>query len=117
VPWAPGKGVIGASVAHGETVAVDLAQLYRDLGSPAADEWSQVPADVRLGLSYGEYLDVRDKYFVVVSTPVIDDLGGRTKVWGCVALDGPDGELDALSTGQIVGVVNSLAQGLLRQNG
>jgi hypothetical protein len=117
VKWKPGKGVIGACVARGEVVAVDLTQMYRDLGARSKDEWPNVPDDVRLGLTWEEYVDVRDKYEVVVASPVIDDSGARSKVLGCVALDGPAGRFADLTTDEVLGLLNSAAQGLLHQVG
>jgi hypothetical protein len=115
IRWGPGKGVIGACVSRGEVVAVDLRQLYDDLGEPGATEWATLPDDVRLGLSYAEYLDVRDKYDVVVATPVIDDTGGVAKVGGCVSLDGPAGRFDDLTSDEVLSVLAWAAQGLLRR--
>jgi hypothetical protein len=117
VRWRPGKGVIGACVQRGEVVAVDLTQMYRDLGDRTKEEWPRVPDDVRLGLTFEEYLDVRDKYEVVVASPVIDDSGPRSKVLGCVALDGPEGRFASLTTDEVLGLLNSAAQGLLHQVG
>lgn len=114
VHWKPGKGVIGACVGKGEVVAVDLAQMYTALGDPTEAEWPAVPDDVRLGLSYAEYLDVRDKYDVVVASPLIDDSRARATVVGCLALDGPAGTYAELTTTEVLGLLNSLAQGLLR---
>ena len=113
IRWQPGKGVIGSCVAQGEVVAVDLTQMYRDLGDPSAGEWATVPDDVRLGLSYEEYQDARDKYAVVVASPVIDDSGTSAQVVGCVALDGPEGRFADLTTDEVLGLLNSAAQGLL----
>jgi hypothetical protein len=115
VAWRPGKGVIGACVDRGEVVAVDLAQLYADLGDPTAEEWRDLPADLRLGLDYEEYRDVRDKYAVVVATPIIDDSGPRSRVVGCVVLDGPAGRLADLTTDEVLGLLNFAAQALLQQ--
>jgi hypothetical protein len=115
IVWRPGKGVIGACVERQDVVAVDLKQMYDDLGFRTEDEWATVPADMRLGLSYGDYLDVRDKYAVVVASPLIDDSGGRARVRGCVALDGPEGRFADLTTDEVLGLLNSAAQGLLRQ--
>jgi hypothetical protein len=117
VRWKPGKGVIGACVARGEVVAVDLTQMYRDLGARTKDEWPSVPDDVRLGLTWEEYVDVRDKYEVVVASPVIDDSGTRSRVLGCVALDAPDGHFADLTSDEVLGLLNSAAQGLLHQVG
>jgi hypothetical protein len=117
VDWRPGKGVIGTCVSKGEVVAVDMAQLYADLGQPSATEWAQVPEDTRLGLSYDEYLDLRDKYAVVVATPIIDDRGPRSRVAGCVALDGPEGRLDQLASDEVLGLLNFAGRALLQQAG
>ena len=117
VDWRPGKGVIGTCVVRGEVVASDLAQLYRDLGSPTRAEWPRLPEDVRLGLSYEEYLDVREKYAVVVASPIIDDSGSRSRVVGCIALDGPEGRLADLTTDEVLGLLNFAGQTLLQQVG
>jgi hypothetical protein len=104
-------------VTKGEVVAVDVAQLSADLGRPSAAEWRQVPEDLRMGLEHGEYLDIRDKYGVVVASPIIDDSGHRSRVVGCLALDGPDGQLAALSSDEVLGLLNSTCQALLSQVG
>jgi len=117
VEWRPGKGVIGTCVSRGEVVAVDMARLYAELGEPSAAEWAQVPEDTRLGLSYAEYLDLRDKYAVVVATPIIDDTGPRSRVIGCVALDGPEGRLHQLATDEVLGLLNFAGRALLQQAG
>lgn len=115
IVWAPGKGVIGRCVAKGEVALYDLHRMYDDLGAPTAAEWMTLPDDLRLGLTYAEYLDVRDKYAVVVATPVIDDSGAHSAVVGCVALDGPEGWFDPLSSEEVVALLNTAAQGLLHQ--
>lgn len=115
VSWRPGKGVIGACVAKGEVVAVDVAQMYRDLGSPTEEEWETVPAEIRQGLSYVEYLDVRDKYAVVIAAPIIDDAGSSSNVVGCIALDGPEGRFQELQSDEVLGLLNSTATTLLHQ--
>ena len=112
VRWAAGKGVIGTCVSKGEVVSVDLAKMYAALGEITEEEWADVPGDVRLGLSWAEYLDVRDKYAVVVASPLIDDSGPRAAVVGCLALDGPVGSYAALTTAEVLGLLNSRAQGL-----
>ncbi|MFP5283736.1 MAG: hypothetical protein ACLGIF_09830 [Actinomycetes bacterium] len=115
ISWRPGKGVIGACVQQGEVVAVDLDQMYAALGDPTEQEWAEVPADVRLGLSYREYRDVRGKYAVVIASPLIDDARTPARVRGCVVLDGPKGRFPDLTTTEVHGLLNSTAQSLLRQ--
>lgn len=115
IVWRPGKGAIGTCVEKGEVVAVDLTSLYAGLGPVTEQEWETVPDDVRLGLSYAEFEGVRDKYAVVVASPVIDDTGLRSSVTGCVALDGPDGRFADLTSDEVLGLLNSAAASLHRQ--
>lgn len=115
VRWAPGKGVIGVCVERGQVVATDLRAAYAELGPVTEAQWLGLPTDVRLGLSWAELEDVRDKYDVVVATPIIDDSGARSQVVGCVALDGPAGTLDDLGGDDVLGLLDSAGQTLLRQ--
>ena len=115
VRWAPGKGVIGACVERGQVVAQDLRAAYSALGPVTREEWEALPADIRLGLTFDELTDVREKYDVVVATPIIDDSGGHGEVVGCVALDGPPGTLDDLGGDAVLGLLDSAGQTLLRQ--
>jgi hypothetical protein len=117
IAWQPGKGVIGRCVQQGAVVAADMRQLYAGLGSVSRLEWDTlVPDDVRLGMTFEEYLDVRDKYDVVVASPMIDDSGSQSRVRGCVALDGPAGRFTDLTRDEVLGLLDSAAQGLLRQS-
>ncbi|MET1004489.1 MAG: hypothetical protein ABWX96_03010 [Propionibacteriaceae bacterium] len=111
----PGKGVIGRCVETQAVAAYDLAQMYRDLGQPTEDEWASLPVDITLNLSYTEYLDARDKYAVVIASPIIDDASAQARVRGCIVLDGPDGRFADLNADEVLALLNSAAQGLLRQ--
>lgn len=116
IRWAPGKGVAGQCVTRGQVVATDLTRLYAGLGTPTRAEWdTQVPSDVRMGLTYDEFLDVHQKYDVVVASPVIDDSGRGSSVRGCVVLDGPDGSFALLTSDEVLGLLDSAASGLLLQ--
>lgn len=110
-----GKGVIGRCVETQSVAAYDLAQMYRDLGDPTETEWEQLPVDVSLRLSYAEYLDIRDKYAVVIASPIIDDSTPQARVRGCIVLDAPDGRYQDLNTDEVLALLNSATQGLLRQ--
>jgi hypothetical protein len=89
--------------------------MYRDLGQPSDTDWASLPADITLNLSYAEYLDARDKYAVVIASPIIDDSSTQAQVRGCIVLDGPDGRFADLNTDEVLALLNSAAQGLLRQ--
>ena len=52
---------------------------------------------------------------MVDASPVIDDTGATSRVVGCVALDGPDGLFAELTSDEVLGLLNSAAQGLLQQ--
>jgi hypothetical protein len=113
VRWAPGKGVIGACVARAQVVAQDVGADYAAVWPCTREEWETgvVPEEVRLGLGYEEFLDVQGKYDVVVATPVLDDSHpATTRVSGCVALDGPAGSLDRLSTDEVLALLDSAAR-------
>src|SRR5680860_337160 len=117
IDWAPGKGVIGACVVQGQVVAQDIRAIYDAIGECTEEEWNYVvPAEARQGLSYREYLAVADKYDIVVATPILDDSGATTSTVGCVALDGPADTLDRLSADDVLGLLDSAAQSLLRQS-
>lgn len=116
IVWRPGKGVVGLCVTQHQVVATDLTQLYAGLGTPTRLDWdTRVPDDVRLGLTYDEFLEVHHKYDVVVASPIIDDSGRSSTVRGCVVLDGPDGYFAELTADEVLGLLDSAAQGLLRQ--
>ncbi len=116
VKWAPGKGVIGQCVERGQLVAQDVRADYEAVWPCDQQEWDVVvPPEVRNGLTFEEFLDVREKYDVVVATPVLDDSGPGTRVVGCVALDGPAGSLTTLMVDEVLGLLDSAAQGLLQQ--
>ena len=116
IDWQPGVGVIGSCVAMRQVLAQDLAAVYGALLPCTRAEWETlVPEAVRQGLTYDQFLDVHDKYAVVVATPVIDDAGARPRVVGCVSLDGPAGSFAQLTSPQVLGLLGSAAQGLLRQ--
>jgi len=115
VTWKPGKGVAGACVERGVVVAVDLAQMYDDLGPLDENSWNALADDVKMGLSWREYLETLDKYAVVIAVPVIDDSRRQARIRGCVVLDGPRGSLAQLTEPEVIALLNALAQGLLRQ--
>ncbi|WP_146149257.1 hypothetical protein [Kineococcus rhizosphaerae] len=103
VRWAPGKGVVGECVATGAVVARDVTAL------DAAGE--------RQGLSPEEFRLVRGKYAVVVAVPLVDDTGQTSAVTGCLALDGPAGSLERLTTPEVLGVLEATARALRRLTG
>lgn len=112
VVWRPGKGVIGCCVSSGKLMSIDIAELYGSLGDPSPTDWDEAPDDVTMGLSYAEYLDLRDKYEVVVALPMTDELKLATRVSGCVALDGPAGHLRTLMSAEVTDLLVNLVHGL-----
>jgi len=115
VRWAPGKGVIGACVQQGQVVAVDVGADYAAIWPCTREEWETgvVPDEIRLGLSWSEFEDVRGKYDVVVATPILDATGQDTTVVGCVAVDGPDGSLPQVASDDVLDLLDSAATSLL----
>ncbi len=114
VTWRPGKGVIGMCVVEGRDIGYDVSALDRDLEGVSAAEWAQLAADDRLGLSYEEWLLLREKFAVVVATPIVREHSGRARTIGCVAVDGPAGKLDALFSDEVRIEMQSAATSLER---
>ncbi|NHC14188.1 hypothetical protein [Motilibacter deserti] len=114
IDWRPGVGVVGSCVAMRQVVAQDLDAVYRALLPCTREEWETlVPEAVRQGLTYDEFVDVRDKYAVVVATPVVDDSSPVPRVVGCLSLDGPAGSFESLTSPEVLAVLDSAAQALL----
>ncbi|WP_432499019.1 hypothetical protein [Kineococcus auxinigenes] len=112
--WAPGKGVIGRCVADGEVVAVDVAAADAALGDVDADAWGDLPEQDRQGLTFAEHRRLRGKYGAVVAVPLVDDTGPVSAVVGCLALDGPAGELPRLTEPAVLGVLEASGRALRR---
>lgn len=96
-------------------VALDVRADYTAVWPCTREEWETgvVPTEIRLGLSWHEFLDVREKYDVVVATPMLDASGPETRVVGCVAIDGPAGSLVQLSGDDVLALLDSAATSLL----
>ncbi len=114
VQWAPGKGVIGLCVDEGRDIGFDVSELDARLGDVGEQEWPTLPEDARLGLSFAEWQLLRDKYGVIVATPIVRERGGRSETIGCVSLDGPAGQLDVLFSEEVRAQLQSAATGLER---
>ncbi len=115
VNWRPGIGVIGTCVARGQLVAQDLASDYAAIWPCSEQEWDELVDDeIKHGLSFADFLDVRAKYGVVIATPILDDTASTTRVLGCVSLDGPVGSFARLTELDVEGLLDSAAQSLRR---
>lgn len=117
IAWTPGKGVVGACVAQQQVIAKDLRLIDAAIWPCTEEEWDTVaPSDVRLGLTFTEYLEIRGKYDVVVAAPILDASASPTQAVGCVALDGPAGSLELLDRDDVHSLLDSAAQNLLLQD-
>lgn len=117
IAWTPGKGVVGACVAQQQVLAKDLSLIDAAIWPCTEAEWDTVvPPDVRLGLTFAEYLEIRGKYDVVVAAPILDTSASTTRAVGCVALDGPAGSMNLLDADDVHSLLDSAAQNLLVQD-
>jgi hypothetical protein len=114
VVWRPGKGVIGLCVVEGRDIGFDVSELDARLAGVTRAEWPTLPEDARLGLSFDEWELLRDKYGVIVATPIVRERAGRSTAIGCVSLDGPSGQLDVLFSDEVRAELQSAATGLER---
>ena len=94
IRWTPGKGVIGACWEQRADVAANLTEAWGDDPDGMTEaEWSQLPHELRYGLSYDEYNRVRS-YGAIVASPIL--LDGAFE--GCVSADAPGDSFEALRT-------------------
>jgi hypothetical protein len=113
IRWAPGRGVIGTCVETGRLVAQDFAALSDAPDLRTAEDWDELPAEVRLGLTWEQFCAARDKYGTVVAAAVTVDRPAGSEIIGCIALDGPRDLEDELSATPVVNRALEAAQGLL----
>lgn len=88
--WRPGKGVIGACVAHAGIAHCDLSAAWGPHLQATEAQWAALDPRVTQGLAYREFRSLVDggkRLGVVVASPILRD--GRAV--GCVAVDGPPG--------------------------
>lgn len=110
VVWRPGKGVIGRCVAAGTDVAQDVQADTSPWRDADQDDWDlRIPDDVKAGFSFDEFRFMLGRYHVVVATPVLDDSGVRTRIVGCLALDGPSGTFDLLAADDVRAAMGRVA--------
>jgi hypothetical protein len=115
VRWRPGVGVVGVCVRDGQAVVRDVEADERAWLTATREDWDTiVPEHVKVGLSYEEFRRVRGKYHVVLAVPIITEQGQRSKVVGCVALDGPTGSYGALWTQDVRDVLTGATVNLRR---
>ena len=114
VDWQSGKGVIGMCVVEGRDIGYDVSELDADIAGTSREQWAALPDDERLGLTYDEWLLLREKFGVVVATPIVSERSGRATTIGCVALDGPAGRLDDLFSDDVRAQLQSAATSLVR---
>jgi hypothetical protein len=85
IVWTQGKGVIGRCWVEDKAIVMDSAAAYAPFMTVSREEWQrQVPADVRLNLTFGEFKRIRGRYASVIAVPVRDRTGA---VRGCVVAD------------------------------
>lgn len=109
ITWRPGIGVVGQCVERGEDIVENLDVLDEQLENIDEVEWQKLPTDVTYGLSYEEHLKVRGKYGVVLATPMIQETPLGSRVIGCVAVDAPAEDFDALAADNVRGLVAAAA--------
>jgi hypothetical protein len=100
-----GKGVVGTSWLRNDEVIVDNEARYQNIGSE--DAWNRLSASERDGLTYREFMLVRDRGAILAS-PIRDNSG---RFIGCVSVD-IRRKADLLHDEEIRGDVQQLCIGL-----
>lgn len=93
ITWTEGKGVIGRCWLEKEDVAVNIARINKEIKGLTAEEWMDRGADERLGMTLDEVKAAKD-FGAIVASPIMD--GHR--FLGCVAVDGPEGTYQQLTS-------------------
>lgn len=110
VVWRPGMGVIGRCVESGVDEAQDVGSDVAPWVDATRDDWDlRVPEQVKAGFTLDEFQALAGRYHVVVATPLLDDRGPRTRVLGCLSLDGPQGSYDDLSADDVRAAMAAVA--------
>lgn len=114
VVWRPGKGVVGACVATGAEVGLDIDTDSAPWADVPERDWPQVPDYVRAGLEWSEFRALQGKYFVVLATPILDSAVAGTSVLGALAVDGPAGSYEQLWTPDVRSALADAAETVRR---
>lgn len=88
VKWTKGKGVIGTCWDTAREQVRNTHSLYAGLSATSESDWEAVDDDIRMGMSFRDFCQVKGKYGSVIAVPVRDS---NNRLRGVVALDSPKG--------------------------
>jgi hypothetical protein len=103
VDWRPGKGTHGICVKAGTYQWRDLGSDSEQYGQVRDEDWSTVPEAVRQGMKLEEFRKAVGRYRFVAVAPMMQQVGGRDEVTGCLTLDVPSTGTGTCLTSQEVG--------------
>lgn len=78
--WTKDKGVLGRCWRNRRDEELDHQSKYGSYMSYSKDEWQELGQDVREGLSYDDFVAIRD-FGYVLATPIVD---GKSRYRGCL---------------------------------
>lgn len=106
IVWTRGKGVIGQCWATSREQICNTDRLFRSITAATEEEWEQVDPDIRMGMTFSDYCQIKGKYGTVIAVPARD---ANNQLRGVIALDCPPGYHTILKTQGVVEKVNSAA--------
>jgi hypothetical protein len=112
IEWRPGRGVIGLCVARERDFGRDVGADYQRWENCTQEQWAtQVPEDVKMGLTFEQFNLIKGKYGSCVATPMVTE--NPVKVIGCVAIDGPLESYDRLWQDDVRALLQGAAVGIV----
>lgn len=85
IDWTKGKGVIGLCWAQNKCVFRDLKGIANKHADCTNEQFQLLENDIKMGLSYDEFVTIIGKYSSVIAFPITDD----GNFIGCIAVDLP----------------------------
>lgn len=104
VIWTKNKGILGQCWREGRDKSLDHKEFYAPYQHiTTKDEWKRLPDDVRMGLKFRDFIDIRDFGFVLASPMK----GHRHGYCGCFVVQVPSEKKDELSQPAALEVIHT----------
>jgi hypothetical protein len=110
VLFTKGKGVIGQCWDSKAPARGDWSETWKKYRHLTKADWEQLEPHESLRFTYEEFQLTGPEYGAIVAYPIMDS---REKYYGCVAIDGPPGNMALLWNDRVRGRLDICAAGIL----